>query len=79
MNKPIIITIAVLTMLTMSCSENRTNPLLEESKLPYGAVEFDKIRSTDYLPAFEEALSQLKANIDAIAACADAPTFENTI
>ena len=66
-------------MLTMSCSENRTNPLLEESKLPYGAVEFDKIRSTDYLPAFEEALSQLKANIDAIAACADAPTFENTI
>ena len=63
----------------MSCTENRNNPFFEESKLPYGAVEFDKIQSTDYLPAFEEGFRQFKADIDAVAACPDAPTFENTI
>ena len=77
MNKTIIAA-AVAAVTFMSCSE-RTNPLVVESNLPYGAVEFDKIRSTDYMPAFEEGLRQLKANIDAIAACADAPTFQNTI
>ena len=63
----------------MSCSENRNNPFFEESKLPYGAVEFDKIQSSDYLPAFEEGFRQFKADIDAVAACPDTPTFENTI
>lgn len=63
----------------MSCTENRNNPFFEESKLPYGAVEFDKIQSSDYLPAFEEGFRQFKADIDAVAACPDAPTFENTI
>ena len=78
MNKTIF-TIAVAAVTFMSCSENRNNPFFEESKLPYGAVEFDKIQSTDYLPAFEEGFRQFKADIDAVAACPDAPTFENTI
>ena len=79
MNKSSIIVAAVAAFLCMSCSENRNNPFFQESQLPYGAVEFDKIESTDYLPAFEEGVRQFKANIDHIAACADAPTFENTI
>ena len=78
MNKPLIVA-AVAAVLCMSCSEKRTNPFFEESKLPYGAVEFDKIKSSDYLPAFEEGFRQFKADIDAVAACTDAPTFENTI
>ena len=78
MNKSVIVA-AVAAVLCMSCSEKRVNPFFEESKLPYGAVEFDKIQTTDYMPAFEEGFRQFKANIDKIAACADAPTFENTI
>ena len=78
MNKSIIVA-AVAAVLCMSCSENRVNPFFEESKLPYGAVEFDKIKSTDYLPAFEEAFRQFKADVDVVANCSDAPTFENTI
>ena len=66
-------------MLTTSCSEKKTNPFFEESKAPYGAVEFDKISSEDYLPAFEEGFKRLKAEIDEIAACPDAPTFQNTV
>ena len=78
MNKTIF-TIAAAAVIFMSCSENRNNPFFEESQLPYGAVEFDKIRSSDYLPAFEEGFRQFKADIDAVAACPDAPTFQNTI
>ena len=77
MNKTIIAA-AVAAVTFMSCSE-RTNPLIVESNLPYGAVEFDKISSSDYMPAFKEGFREYKENIDKIAACTDAPTFQNTI
>ena len=79
MNKSTIIATAFAAMLTMSCSEKRTNPFFEESQLPYGAVEFDKIQSSDYMPAFEEGFRQLKADIDAISVSEETPTFQNTI
>ena len=55
------------------------NPLLEESQLPYGAPQFDKIKTEHYLPAFEQAIKEDKAEVDAIVANPDAPTFANTI
>ena len=58
---------------------NMENPLLTESALPYGAPQFDKIKNEHYLPAFETAIAQAKAEIDAIVANPDEPTFENTI
>ncbi len=79
MNKSKLLAAAMTVFLTMSCSESKNNPFFQESQLPYGAVEFDKIRSTDYMPAFEEGFRQFKSDIDAVAACPDAPTFENTI
>lgn len=56
-----------------------TNPLLEESTLPYGAPQFDKIRNEHYLPAFKSAIEEAKADIDAIVANPAEPDFENTI
>ena len=55
------------------------NPLLTESPLPYGAPQFDKIENRHYLPAFEQAFSEGKKEIDAIVNNPDAPTFSNTI
>ena len=55
------------------------NPLLTESKAPFGAPEFDKIKTEHYLPAFEAGIKEGKADIDAIVANTDEPTFENTI
>ena len=55
------------------------NPLLTESKAPFGAPEFDKIKTEHYLPAFEAGIKEGKAEIDAIVANPDEPTFENTI
>ena len=58
---------------------NMKNPLLMESPLPYGAPQFDKIENEHYLPAFEAGIAEAKAEIDAIVANQEEPTFENTI
>ena len=81
--KSIIMTLAIsaaLTSAVSSCQEaQRNNPLLEESQLPYGAPDFSKIKTTDYLPAFETAIQQQRDNIAAIVSNPDSATFENTI
>ena len=56
-----------------------TNPLLRESSLPYGAVEFDKIKNEHYLPAFKKGIEEVKATVDEIIADPEYPTFENTV
>lgn len=69
--------LAVLTALISSC--NMQNPLLSESKLPYGAPQLDRIENKHYLPAFEKAIAENKSEIDAIVNNSETPTFENTI
>lgn len=66
--------LALITSCTMD-----ENPLLTESTLPYGAPQFDKIKNEHYIPAFEQGIAEAKAEVDAIIACEEAPTFENTI
>ena len=66
--------------LALICSCNSMeNPLLMESSAPFGAPEFDKIKNEHYLPAFEAGIAEAKAEIDAIVANQEEPTFENTI
>lgn len=55
------------------------NPLLIESPLPYELPDYERIRPEHYLPAFEAAFAAHRAEVDAITANPDAPTFENTI
>ena len=55
------------------------NPLLTPSSNPYGAPAFDKIKDSDYKPAFEAAIASAKKEIEAIVNNPEAPTFENTI
>ena len=69
--------IAGATLALISC--NMKNPLLTESIAPFGAPEFDKIKNEHYLPAFEQGIAEAKAEIDAIVANQEDPTFENTI
>ncbi|WP_299418856.1 M3 family metallopeptidase [uncultured Shimia sp.] len=56
-----------------------TNPLLSDWDTPFKLAPFDKISDEDFAPAFEEALVAHKAEIDAIADSAEAPSFANTI
>lgn len=78
MNKRILAAAGGILCLLSSC-DNKMNPLLADSTLPYGAPQFDKIKTEHYLPAFEQAITEAKAEIDAIVNNPDAPTFENTI
>ena len=72
--------IATATMSLGSCQQaQRENPLLQESTLPFGAPDFSKIDSTDYMPAFEAAIQQTRDEIAAIVDNPDSATFENTI
>ena len=75
MKKTLLIAGAALALI--SC--NMKNPLLTESTAPFGAPEFDKIENEHYLPAFEQGIAEAKAEIDAIVANQEEPTFENTI
>ncbi|HDS9357711.1 TPA: peptidyl-dipeptidase Dcp [Enterobacter chengduensis] len=55
------------------------NPFFEISLLPYQAPRFDEINDSHYRPAFDEALRQKRADVDAIVAQAAAPNFDNTV
>ena len=70
---------AVLLQFSACQQAQRENPLLVESTLPFGAPDFSKIQTTDYMPAFEAAIQQTRDNIQQIVESQDSATFENTI
>ena len=55
------------------------NPLLADWTGPFGLPPFAAFSPERFRPAFDAALSQHRAEIDAVAADPAAPTFENTI
>ena len=63
----------------MRTDDNTTNPLLQQSSLPFGVPDFSKIKYADYLPAFEAAIKQKRDNIKSIVKNKKKATFENTI
>ncbi|MGK3195009.1 peptidyl-dipeptidase Dcp [Enterobacter ludwigii] len=56
-----------------------TNPFFESSLLPYQAPRFDEINDGHYRSAFDKAIRQKRAEIDAIVAQTAAPDFNNTV
>ena len=74
---------ALLQMPASSFAQNaggsHQNPLLQKSSLPFGAPDFSKIQESDYLPAFEAAIKDQRANIQKIVSNKKKPTFQNTI
>src|SRR3954453_19465488 len=55
------------------------NPLLEPWTGPFEAPPFDRFEPRHFPPAFDAALVEARAEIDAVAADPTAPTFANTI
>ena len=55
------------------------NPFLTESPLPYRLPPFDRIDESHYRPAFGQGMAEQIAEVEAIAALSEAPTFDNTI
>ena len=74
--KYIFATVALLAAMT-SCT--RTNPFFTEWDTPYGIPPFEQIQDADYVPAINAGIEQQLAEIDAIVASAEEPTFDNVI
>lgn len=55
------------------------NPFFKEYQTPFQVPPFDKIETSDYMPAFERGMKQHKKEIEAIVSNDEAPTFDNTI
>jgi peptidyl-dipeptidase Dcp len=55
------------------------NPLLRDWTTPFGIPPFEAIEPAHYRPAFDSALAEQRAAIDAIAGNPAEPTFDNTV
>ncbi|WP_036264586.1 M3 family metallopeptidase [Methylocapsa aurea] len=60
-------------------SSSETNPLLEPWTGPFEAPPFDRLKPDQFRPAFEIALAEHSAEVEAIAANPEPPSFANTI
>ncbi len=80
MRKFIYLIVMVLPVF-ISCKQTpkSENPFFAEYTTPFQVPPFDKIDTSDYLPAFIEGIKQQEAEIDAIVKNSEAPNFENTI
>jgi peptidyl-dipeptidase Dcp len=68
-------------LLLSACTQQTpmTNPFLSDYNMPFNVPPFHLIEEDHYLPAFQEGMSQEKAEIDAIISNSAEPDFENTI
>ena len=55
------------------------NPFFTEWNTPFGVPPFNEIKVEHYLPAVQKGIEEQNAEIDALVASTDEPTFENTI
>jgi peptidyl-dipeptidase Dcp len=60
-------------------AQSADNPLLAAWDAPFGAPPLDRVRPEHFAPAFDRALAEHRAEIDAIVARAAEPSFENTV
>jgi peptidyl-dipeptidase Dcp len=74
---------AVAVMLTQSPAalpaEASANPFAAPSPLPLHYPQFDRIRDSDFAPAFDGGMAEQLREVAAIASNPAAPTFQNTI
>jgi peptidyl-dipeptidase Dcp len=71
-----------MALILAGCSpktEPDVNPFFTDYNTPFDAPPFDRIDNEHYLPAFQEAVKQHKAEVEAIVADPAPPGFENTI
>ena len=81
--KTTILTLGMASLVMQSMAQpneaTRQNPLLMKSTLPFGAPDFSKIRTSDYIPAIEAAIHLQRSKVADIVNNKQRPTFQNTI
>ena len=74
--KRILKSLAII-MTVVSC--NDSNPFLSEWETPYGIPDFSVVQEKHYEPAVKAGIAQQQAEIEAIIANQEAPTFETVV
>lgn len=78
-----LITLAVTALLLGTAptimAQERENPFLKPYTTKYGIPPFDKIRTSDFLPAIEAGIKEQDQNLFNITANRAVPDFDNTI
>ena len=64
-------------MAAVSCMDS--NPFLSEWETPYGIPDFSAVQEKHYIPAVEAGIAQQQAEIEAIIANTEEPTFANVV
>ena len=67
----------ITAMAAVSCIGN--NPFFAEWETPYGIPDFDAVKEKHYLPAVVVGIAQQQAEIEAIIANTEEPTFANVV
>ena len=67
----------ITAMAAVSCTGN--NPFLSEWETPYGIPDFEAVKEKHYIPAVEAGIAQQQAEIEAIIANTEEPTFANVV
>jgi peptidyl-dipeptidase Dcp len=63
----------------VSHSKSASNPFLADSPLPLHYPQFDKIKDSDFAPAFDRGMAEQLKEVATIANDPAKPTFDNTI
>jgi len=71
--------LAIAISASRAQAQKSDNPLLEPGTLPYQMPPFDRIKVSDYVPAFAEAMREQLREVAAIAQNPKPPAFDNTI
>jgi peptidyl-dipeptidase Dcp len=70
---------ALLTVAGCGGEAPAENPFFTEWTTPFGVAPFDQIDEAHFLPAFEKAIAEQRAEVEAIAQDPEPPTYANTL
>ncbi len=71
--------VSVVTLASCDKNEKGSNPFFAEWDTPFGMPPFGEINPEHYKPAYEEAIRQHNAEIEAIVSNTETPGFDNVI
>lgn len=79
MYKPLILSLAVMGIMSCTTKPKEVNPFLTTYDTPYEIPPFHLIQPSHYMPAFNAAMDEEMAEVEKITSNTEAPTFENTV
>ena len=81
MNRKHLLLVVCVLVAVSGCGDKASveNPFFAEWTTPFGVPPFDQIQEEHFLPAFQRAIADERAEVEAIAKNPEPPTFENTL